>query len=27
MAKLRIWGMSAFTWGYWFPGDCSRPQR
>ena len=19
--------MSAFAWGYWFPGDCNRPNR
>lgn len=24
---MRIWGMGVFNWGYWFPGDCSRPER
>jgi hypothetical protein len=27
IAKLRLWGMDAMEWGYWFPGDCSRCSR
>jgi hypothetical protein len=27
MAKWRLWGMDAMAWGYWLPGDCSRPSR
>jgi hypothetical protein len=27
MGKMRIWGMGVWHWGYWFPGDCSRPHR